>query len=109
MSASTQAVFRGLADPTRREILRRLGERDMTIAEVAGCFDMTRAAVKKHLLVLEQGNLIRVTVRGRERVNHLEPGGLRVATDWLSHFDGFWDERLAALKNAIEKDSPDER
>lgn len=75
----------------------------MTIGEVAANFDMTRAAVKKHLIILEEGDLVRVTPRGRERVNRLNPDGLRSAADWMSHFSQFWDDRLANLKTAVEE------
>ncbi len=99
---AVQGAFRALADPTRRDILVFLSERDMTVGEVAACFDMTRAAVKKHLTVLEKGALISVQPRGRERINRLEPLGLKTVADWLSYFDQFWDARLAALQDAIE-------
>ena len=99
-----QTAFRALADPTRRDILRLLSQQDMTIADVAGRFDMTRAAVKKHLTVLSDGGLITVTPRGRERINSLDPSGFAPVLGWLEYFDQFWDDRLAALKSAIEKD-----
>lgn len=99
-----QPTFRALADPTRRDILLMLRDRDMTIAEVAENFDMTRAAVKKHLTVLSDGGLITVQPRGRERINTLNPSGMAPVLDWLTYFDAFWDDRLSALKSAIEKD-----
>ena len=99
-----QNTFRALADPTRRDILRHLAGQDMTIAEVAQNFDMTRAAVKKHLTVLSDGGLITVKPRGRERINTLNKDGFAPIFDWFSFFDEFWDDRLSALKNAIEKD-----
>ncbi len=98
-----QTAFRALADPTRRDILAMLATKDMTIAEVAGHFSMTRAAVKKHLIVLSDGNLITVTPSGRERINSLNPDGFRVVSEWLGFFDRFWDDRLSALKTAIEE------
>lgn len=101
---ATQATFRALADPTRRDILTLLGEGELTIAEVAGNFDITRAAIKKHLVVLSDGGLINVTPRGREMVNRLNPAGLQPVVDWLRYFDRFWDDRLAQLKSEIEKD-----
>ena len=100
----TQTTFRALADPTRRDILMMLRNRDMTIAEVAENFDMTRAAVKKHLTVLSDGGLITVRARGRERMNAFNPKGMAPVLDWLTFFDAFWDDRLATLKSAIEKD-----
>ena len=95
-------IFQALADPTRRQILKHLSERDMTIGDVADRFDITRAAVKKHLTILEEGRLISVRPRGRERINRLEPRGLKSAADWLGFFDRFWDHRLGDLKSAIE-------
>ena len=100
-----QPAFRALADPTRRDILIMLRDRAMTIAEVAENFDMTRAAVKKHLTVLSDGGLITVRTQGRERINTLNPDGMAPLRDWLGFFDAFWDDRLAALKSAIEKDA----
>lgn len=105
---NVQGAFRALADPTRRTILLHLGEQDMTIGEVCSHFDMTRAAVRKHLTILEEGALISVHPKGRERVNRLEPTALRSAADWLNHFNRFWDERLAQLRHAVETEEATE-
>lgn len=102
MNMQTQNAFRALADPTRRDIVQMLASNDMTIAQLTDQFDMTRAAVKKHLTILSDGGLITVEVRGRERINRLEPKGMAPVLDWLSYFDRFWDDRLAKLKKAIE-------
>ncbi len=104
--AAEQAAFRALADPTRRDILRLLARDDMTIAQVSDRFDMTRAAVKKHLTVLSDGGLITVEARGRERINRLSPAGMSPVLDWLEFFNQFWDDRLAVLKSEIEKENP---
>ncbi len=101
-----QPTFRALADPTRREILRMLRDRDMTIGEVADNFDMTRAAIKKHLTVLSDGGLIAVRVSGRERINTLNLNGIQPVIDWLRFFDAFWDQRLATLASELEKEKP---
>ncbi|MFK7835353.1 MAG: ArsR/SmtB family transcription factor [Sulfitobacter sp.] len=105
MPDPTQLAFRALADPTRRDILKLLSAQDMTIADVSTRFDMTRAAVKKHLTMLSDGGLITVTARGRERINRINPAGFAPALSWFEHFDAFWDDRLSALKSAIEKDT----
>lgn len=99
-----QGAFRALADPTRRDILLLLSNQDMTIGEVVERFDITRAAVRKHLTILEEGALISVRPSGRERINHLEPLGLKTVSDWLNYFNQFWDERLHALQAAVEKE-----
>lgn len=101
----TQTCFRALADPTRRDIVRLLTRNDMTIAQLTDQFDMTRAAVKKHLNVLSDGGLITVQARGRERINSLNPAGFAPVLSWLKYFDQFWDDRLTDLKAAIEKDN----
>ena len=94
---AVQGAFRALADPTRREILLLLSEDEIT-----------RAAVKKHLIILQEGRLISVQPRGRQRINRLEPLALKRVSDWLNYFNRFWDERLSALQQAIEHDTQDD-
>ncbi len=101
----TQPVFRALADPTRRAIVMLLAGKDLRVGDIAERFEMTRPAVAKHLAVLKSADLIRVSQSGRERINHLNPGALKAATDWLAYFDRFWDDRLTALKTAVETDT----
>ena len=101
----TQPVFRALADPTRRAIIAMLAEKPRTIGEVASAFEVTRPAIAKHLKILEEGDVIRVAVNGRERINSLNPEALKRAADWLAVFDRFWDVRLAKLKAEVEKNS----
>lgn len=103
MRRDAQPVFRALADPTRRAIISMLAERSLTIGDIASEFDMTRPAIAKHLKVLEQGDVIRVAPKGRERINSLNPEALRRAAEWLAVFDRFWDDRLAKLKMEVEK------
>ena len=100
-----QPVFRALADPTRRAILAMLSEGERPIGEIAAEFDMTRPAVAKHLAILREGDLIRVEPRGRERINFINPRGLKTAAQWIRLFDQFWDDRLAKLKEMVEKEN----
>jgi len=86
-----------------------LSDKDMTIGEVVDQFDMTRAAIKKHLTILEEGRLISVHAKGRERINRLEPTGLKPVSDWVGYFSRFWDDRLARLQEAIDKKEGQER
>jgi DNA-binding transcriptional ArsR family regulator len=102
-SVQVQGTFRALADPTRREILMMLSRQDLTIREVSDNFDMTRAAVKKHLRILEEGELIVVKTKGRERINQLQPQAIRTASEWLNYFNKFWDQRLSSLQQAVER------
>ncbi len=99
-----QPVFRALADPTRRDILMLLSEKDMSIGEVCDHFDVTRAAIKKHLNILKEGELISVQVRGRECINKLESQRLKSASEWIGYFDQFWNKRLDKLKRAVVRE-----
>lgn len=99
---SLEKVFRGLADKTRREILRILARRDQSIADVADHFDISRTAVKKHLQILQDGGLIAMRTKGRTRISTLNAKALKPAEDWIQFFNGYWDNRLGALENALE-------
>ena len=97
-------TFKALGDPTRQHILGLLAGRELTIAQVADHFDMTRAGVKKHMNLLEKGQLITVTPRGRERVNALNKKGFKDVLEWIEYFDKFWDDKLNALAALVEDD-----
>lgn len=101
-----QSSFRALGDSTRRQILMELSREELTISEVVDKFDLTRTAVRKHLTILEEGNLITVTPRGKERVTCLNQAGLKATVDWFKYFDQYWDTALGSLKAAIESDAP---
>ncbi len=91
-----------LADPTRRGILARLATGDATVSELAEPFDMSLAAVSKHLKVLESAGLVS---RGREaqwRPAHLEAGPLRGVTEWLEDYRRFWDRSLDSLADYLK-------
>ena len=93
-------VFGALADPTRRAILARLTEGDLSVAELGAPFAMSQPAISKHLKVLEQAGLVSRTKRRTMRLSHLEAEPLREATLWLSDYREFWEgrfERLDAL------------
>lgn len=101
---SKQNTFRALAHPTRRAILRLLRGREMTISEITEHFQMTRAAVKKHLVVLKEGGFVRVEVKGRECINHLERGAFSLVKEWLNEFEQPVEDRLGALRRSIAKE-----
>lgn len=106
LGMTLQASFRALGDPTRRQILMELGEQDLTISEVVEKFDLTRTAVRKHLTILEEGDLITVTPRGKERVTRLNPQGIKSTAQWFNYFDQFWDDALNSLKQVVEANNP---
>lgn len=111
MATDTLSVtLAALADPTRRGILARLATGEATVKDLAGPYDMSLAAVSKHLKVLEHAGLI---TRGREaqwRPCRLEAGPLRDVDAFLKTYRRFWDESLDKLGDyltALQKGNPD--
>ncbi|MDQ7263419.1 metalloregulator ArsR/SmtB family transcription factor [Paracoccus sp. PS-1] len=86
---SLDAIFSALADPTRRAILGMLLEDDMAVTDVAAPFEVSLAAISKHLAVLAAAGLIRQERRGRIIWCKLEPDGLRSASVWMQGFGQF--------------------
>lgn len=99
-----QSTFRALADPTRRTILRLLNKQDMTIGALTDQLPMTRAAVKKHLGILEEGGLISIEAKGRERINRLKRESFAVVTEWVEGFEAPAEDRLAALRRSVARE-----
>jgi DNA-binding transcriptional ArsR family regulator len=86
-----------LADPTRRGILARLATGDATVQELAEPYEMSLAAVSKHLKVLETAGLISCGREAQWRPRHLEAGPLRDVFEWLEGYQRFWDRSLDSL------------
>jgi DNA-binding transcriptional ArsR family regulator len=102
-SSALDRVFASLSDPTRREIVARLADRESTISELASRFDMTLPAVSKHVRVLERAGLARVRRRGRSRHAALVAAPLREASDWLERYRRFWEFQLGELAAYLER------
>ena len=102
-NAELDRVFSALADPTRREILRRLGAHSATINEIAEPFSVSLNAVSKHVMVLERAGLVRREIIGREHHCWIEPRPLREAEEWLDQYREFWEKRLDALEVYVAK------
>lgn len=90
-------MFRALADPTRRAMLRSLVEGQRTISELAAPFRMSFAAASKHVRVLEGAGLIQRTIKGRSHVCRIDPAPLKVADEWLRFYRRLRTTQLDAL------------
>ena len=106
-------VFSALADPTRRDILVRLGRGSATVTELAQPFPISLPAVSRHLKVLEQAGLIDRDRRAQWRSSSLRAEPIREATAWMEHLTAVWtdrfdrlDEHLAAMKKQLAETSP---
>jgi DNA-binding transcriptional ArsR family regulator len=95
-------VFAALADPTRRAILTMLLEDDMAVTDVAEPFEMSLAAISKHLAVLAEAGLISQEKRGRVKWCKLEPDALRDASVWMQGFGQFEPVNLDAFERFLE-------
>jgi DNA-binding transcriptional ArsR family regulator len=105
---SLDTVFAALADPTRRAILTMLLEDDMAVTDVAQPFQMSLAAISKHLQVLADAGLISREKRGRVIWCKLEPDAMRAASVWMQGFGQFEPLDLDAFERFLETElAPD--
>ncbi|WP_299666888.1 metalloregulator ArsR/SmtB family transcription factor [uncultured Ruegeria sp.] len=106
MSRDLDTVFAALADPTRRAILAMLLEDDMAVTDVAEPFEMSLAAISKHLVILTKAGLISQEKRGRVKWCKLEPDALRAASVWMQGFGQFEPVNLDAFERFLEIELP---
>ena len=104
MNKHRDAVFRAIADPTRRRILGLLRDGDHTVGEIAANFRTSRPAISKHLRLLRSAGLVGTEQKGAARICHLRPKPLRAVNDWLEDYRAFWRESLRNLKQYMEED-----
>ena len=105
---SMDAVFRALADPTRRRLLDRLRARNgQTLGGLCERTQMTRQAVTKHLAILEEANLVATEKRGREKLHYLNPVPIHdIAERWIGKFERGRLDALSNLKKNLEREEP---
>jgi len=97
-------VFGALADPTRRDILSRLQLGQMNVSEIAAVYDVSLAAISKHLKILEQACLIRKRKAGKERIVSLDAHAMRQAAQYLKQYEQLWNERFDRLEIILKED-----
>lgn len=100
-------VFQAIADPTRRQLLLLLDERELPVNVISGHFPISRTAVSKHLRILGDAGLVKERKVGRETRYRLEPEPLLELKRWLAYFERYWENKMAALKRYIESDEAD--
>ena len=96
------AVFRALADPTRRAMLERLDDGPASVTALAEPFDVSLTAVTQHVRVLEQAALITSVKDGRQRICSLERTTLQRAEQWLAERRSRWDQRIDRLEQHLD-------
>src|SRR5947208_15302960 len=95
------AALRAIADPTRREILRLVMDAEVSAGRIASHFEVSRPAISQHLKVLKGAGLVSERRQGTMRLYRARPEGLAEVRAFL---EGFWEERLDALKQAAERE-----
>lgn len=98
-------VFVAIADPTRRAILDRLCKGEQPVKKLAEPFEISLPAISQHLQILVEVGLVRSRKAGRQRFYRVDPEPLKAVRDWVSHYEGFWGEKLDALNDYLESDS----
>ncbi|WP_345801067.1 helix-turn-helix domain-containing protein [Microbacterium sp. AZCO] len=101
-------IFHALAAATRRDILRRTIEREQSVSALAGDYDMSFAAVQKHVAVLEAAGLVVKRAEGRERLVRADPAVIARARTLLDRFEAMWRARVDRLDALLAEDPLDE-
>jgi DNA-binding transcriptional ArsR family regulator len=96
-----EAALKAIAEPRRRQILALVRDEELPAGEIAAHFDVSRPAVSQHLNVLKEAGLVTERRNGTRRLYRARPEGL---TDLKVFLEGFWDDRLDALKREAEKE-----
>ena len=101
-------VFAALADPTRRDVVRRLAEGDATLTDLASAYDVSVQAVAKHLKVLEDAGLVRRTREAQRRPATLNADVLGLLTEWIERRRREAEERYQRLDAVLDRMARDE-
>jgi DNA-binding transcriptional ArsR family regulator len=101
-------VFKALADQSRRKLLDELFKSNgRTLSELCEHLDMTRQAVTKHLVILEEANLVATVWRGREKLHYLNPVPLHeISERWIGKYERHRLQALSDLKKGLEENNP---
>lgn len=102
--AEVDRLFQALADATRRDILRQVGKGERSVSELARDYDMSFAAVQKHVAVLERARLVTKQRRGREQLVHPDPAMLRKAARLLEEYEHIWRDRAQRIDRILAEE-----
>lgn len=105
--AEVDRIFQALADATRRDIVARSLRGEHSVSSLAERYDMSFAAVQKHVAVLERAGLVHKTARGRERVVTGDPETIRRASRLLDEFEAIWRHRDSAIHGILAEEAAD--
>ena len=97
------AVFSSLSDPIRRDILARVGIRELSVGELVKNYNVSFAAISKHLKVLEGAQLVNKRKEGKKHMVTLAPGALKSADEYLEQYRKMWESRVKNLEALLNE------
>lgn len=97
-------IFSSLADPIRRDILQRVSQDELSVSEIALPYDMSLAAVSKHLKILEQAKLIIKRRKGKQQLVRADATGIKEVQNYLEQYRLHWEERFQVLEQIISEE-----
>jgi len=106
---STDTTFSALSHPVRRRMLERLLEGPKTVSQLGTDHDVSPGAISQHLRVLEQANMIRRTLSGRQHHIELDKRGFQPVLTWAGKYEAFWGANLESLGSFLMREKTDER
>ena len=96
------AIFRALADPTRRAVFERVAAREMTVSELKGYFAVSQPAISQHLAALKGAGLVSERREGRFAYYRADPSGMAPLLSWIERYRAFWPDRIEKLKDVLK-------
>jgi len=96
-------IFRALADPSRRAILKSLMRGEAAVKDLTARFDISQPAVSQHLANLKDAGLVKGRRQGRCVYYRVKPRGMKPLIDWIAHYRAFWTEHVDRLERLLEK------
>lgn len=101
MNIQLDTIFSSLADSTRRDIMKRLVQQELTVSEIAKSYDMSLAAISKHLKVLENANLLGRRRKGKWHILQADVTPLKQVDDWIDFYRKYWEEAFNKLDDYL--------
>jgi DNA-binding transcriptional ArsR family regulator len=98
------SIFHSLADPTRRDILARVACAELSVSELVDKYDVSFAAISKHLNVLEKAKLIVKRREGKRHMVTLAPGALMTADEYLEQYRQMWEQKFNKLDQILKEE-----
>jgi DNA-binding transcriptional ArsR family regulator len=107
MPTAPDALFKSLADPTRRALFERLSRHGaQTVRMLTDNSGVSQPAVSKHLGILKHAGLVRARYRGRQTHYTAQPRALAPLVDWMSYYSAFWQDKMDRLEEVLERMEP---